>query len=103
MADARSEKLEIKRMGAKPQHNSGRSKHAKGDAVLFPFIVDVKEAKESFTLNKKVWAKICSDSARHNLDPALMIALGEQDTVRLWIIGDTMFQQMLEAYKEKNG
>lgn len=103
MADAKSEKLEIKRMGAKAQKNSGRSKHAKGDAVLPPFIVDVKEAKASFALNKQVWAKICSDSAKHSSEPALMIALGEQEVVRLWIIGETMFQQMLECYREKNG
>lgn len=101
MADSKSEKLEIKRMGARAQKNSGRGKIQKGDASLPPFIVDIKEAKASFTLNKAVWAKICADSAKHQLDPALMIALGEQEVVRLWVIGDEMFQEMLSCYNER--
>lgn len=104
MADAKSEKAELKIAGAKPQKNSGRLPWEKGDGILYPFLVDVKEAKNSFTFNKKVWSKICSDSIKHNLEPSLMIALGEnRDTVRTWIIGDTMFKQMLLAWIKEFG
>src|SRR6185437_4910374 len=104
MAHAKSEKQEIVKMGGKPQPNSGRGKYKKGDAVLGPFIVDVKEAKKSFNLNEKVWAKVCSDAAKHLQEPALMVAIGEGDqTVRTWVIGDTMFHQMLECWQAKYG
>jgi hypothetical protein len=104
MADAKSENQEIRKMGGVPQPNSGRGKYRKGDAVLGPFIVDVKEAKSSFTYNKKVWAKVCSDAAKHLKEPALMTAIGEGDeTVRTWIIGDVMFHQMLECWMAKYG
>lgn len=101
MANDKTERSEINRMGGRPQKNSGRSKYQKGDAVLPPFIVDVKESLKSFTLNTSVWAKICTDAARHRLDPALMICLGEgRDTTRLWVVSDTMFHIMLDAYRK---
>lgn len=104
MADAKSEKEEIKKMGGTAQPNSGRGKYRKGDAVLGPFIVDVKEAKKSFTLNQKVWAKVCSDAARHQLEPTLMVAIGEgNETIRTWVVGDTMFHQMLAEWMKKYG
>lgn len=104
MADAKSEKAELKKAGAKPQRNSGRNAWEKGDGVLGPFVVDVKEAKKSFTFNKSIWAKICSDSIKHGKEPALLIAVGEdRDTVRTWIIGDTMFKQMLSAWNKEYG
>lgn len=104
MADKKTELQELKKMNAKPQKNSGRGMYQKGDGILEPFVVDVKEAKASFTLNKNIWSKICSDSAKHKLEPSLMIALGENNsTVRLWIIGDSMFKQMHDAWVEKYG
>lgn len=104
MADSISEKAELKRMNAKPQKNSGRGLYQKGDGVLGPFVVDVKEAQKSFNFNRDVWAKICTDASRHQKDPALMIAIGEGiETVRTWIIGDTMFKLMLEAYQKEYG
>lgn len=104
MADAKSELAELKIAGAKPQRNSGRSPWEKGDGILEPFLVDVKEAKSSFTFNKRVWAKICSDAIKHNKEPALLIALGEnRETVRTWIIGDTMFKQMLSLWIKEYG
>jgi hypothetical protein len=103
MADAKSEKAEIKRMGAKAQKNSGRGPFQKGDAILDEWLVDVKENSKSFALNKSVWAKVSSDASRHRKDPALMVVLGEgKETVRLWVIGDSMFHLLNEAYKEKN-
>jgi hypothetical protein len=73
-----SEKNEIKRIKAKPHKNSGRG-NKKGDASWFSFIVDIKEAKKSFTLNEKVWAKITTDAIKSGIDksPALIVVLGE--------------------------
>jgi hypothetical protein len=99
-----SEKQELKRMGAKPQKNSGRGQYQKADGKLDPFLVDVKEFAESFGLSRKVWAKICSDSIRSGGEPSLMIALGSgKDTIRLWVIGDSMFHEMREAWLRENG
>jgi hypothetical protein len=104
MADAKSELAEIKKMGGKAQKNSGRGLYQKGDATLGPFIVDVKEYSQSFGLSKNVWGKICSDAAKGRKEPALMICLGNgQASVRMWVIGDEMFHQMLEAWEEKYG
>lgn len=104
MADSLSEKLEIKKMGGTPQKNSGRGAYQKGDAKLGPFIVDVKEAIKSFTLNMKVWGKVCTDASRHRKQPALMVAMGQGgETVRMWIVSDTMFKEMLEAWEDKYG
>lgn len=104
MADSLSEKQEIRKMGGTPQKNSGRGAIQKGDAVLGPFIVDVKEAIKSFTLNLKVWGKVCTDAAKHRKQPALMVAMGEgRNTIRMWIVSDTMFKEMYEAWKEKYG
>jgi len=73
-----SEKNEIKRIKAEPHKNSGRG-NKKGDATWKSFIVDIKEAKKSFTLNEKVWAKVTTDSIRSGIDksPALIIVLGD--------------------------
>jgi hypothetical protein len=73
-----SEKNEIKRIKARPHKNSGRG-NTKGDATWTSFIVDIKEAKKSFTLNEKVWAKITTDAIRSGIDksPALIVVLGE--------------------------
>lgn len=73
-----SEKSEIKRISGEAHKNSGRG-IKKGDATWHSFIVDVKEAKKSFTLNQKVWAKITTDALRSGIDksPALIVVLGE--------------------------
>ena len=102
VATAKSELAEIKRFDGKPQKNSGRGHHQKGDAVLEPFLVDVKEAIKSFALNTRVWGKICTDAIRsERRQPALLVVLGEDNPVRVWIIGDTMFKEMHAAWKEK--
>jgi hypothetical protein len=97
-----SEESEIKRFGGTPQKNSGRGKHAKGDAVLEPFLIDVKEYEESFGVSRKNWAKLASDALRSGQRiPAFMLALGDEPKLRLWVISDSMFKEMLEAWKEK--
>lgn len=99
-----SELGEIKRDGAKPQKNSGRGKHEKGDATLGPFCIDYKEYSEQFGVSRAVWAKISTDAWQVKKLPALRLVLGsDQDTTktRLWVIGDSMFREMLEAWQEK--
>jgi outer membrane phospholipase A len=82
-----SEKNEIKRINAKPHKNSGRG-NKKGDATWESFVIDIKEAKKSFTLNEKVWAKITTDAIKSGIDksPGLIIVLGEgSKKIRLFI------------------
>ncbi len=71
-----SERSESKRIGAKQHKNSGRNTH-KGDATWKNFTVDFKECSKSFTLNKDVWSKICTDTFKVNRDmyPALKIII----------------------------
>jgi hypothetical protein len=73
-----SEKNEIKRMNAIPHKNSGRG-NKKGDATWSSFVIDIKEAKKSFTLNETVWAKITTDAIKSGIDksPALVVVLGD--------------------------
>lgn len=102
MADSKSELAEIKKMGGRAQKNSGRGLYQKGDATLGPFVVDVKEYKKTFGLSRDVWAKVSTDASKHRAEPTLMVCLGEGvATTRLWVVGDEMFHQMLEAWREK--
>lgn len=101
-----SEAAEIKRMGAKPQPNSGRGKLNKGDAVLEPFLVDIKEYKKSFAVSIENWSKLSTDAiSASRRQPAFMLALGEEGgvKVRVFVIGEKMFHEMLEAWREKYG
>lgn len=104
MATAKSERAEIKRSGGRAQKNSGRGTHDKADGILEPFCFDVKEYEKSYSISLENWAKICTDAFKSGRRmPALKIVLGKlgQGRVRLWVIGDDMFQEMLEAWKEK--
>lgn len=104
MADKKSEAAEIKRIGATAQKNSGRGAHHKGDAILEPFLVDIKEYSKSYALNKANWAKICMDAVkRDKRQPALNVVLGDEGEprVRLWVVGERMFEEMREAWLEK--
>lgn len=101
-----SEADEIKRDGATPVKNSGRSKGTnKGDAVLEPFLVDYKEYGTSFGITKDFWAKICTD-AIHNgrRQPALKLVIGKEGEprTRLWVVSDSMFHEMREAWIKEN-
>lgn len=97
-----TEKAEIARDGARAQKNSGRGKWQKGDARLHPFVYDIKEYAKSFSVSRGVWSKTCTDAMRCGGEPALKLVLGEPGRqVRLWVVGDDMFKEMLEAWNER--
>lgn len=97
-----SEEIEAKRDGARLHRNSGRGVIEKGDASLGPFCIDYKEYAESFGVSRTVWAKTTKDALRMRLKPALKLALGTAEPkMRVWVIGDDMFHEMYEAWKEK--
>lgn len=99
------ELAEIKRVGGTPVKNSGRGLK-KGDFTLGPFLGDVKEYEKSFSVSEEMWAKISTDSISNGLrQPTLRIVLGKmgERRTRLWVIGDSMFEEMLEAWTEKYG
>lgn len=97
-----SELSEIKRDGAKPQPNSGRGVHAKGDAILEPFLIDYKEYDQSFSVSRTNWAKLQRDAwTAGRREPAFKLVLGDKeskDKLRVWVISDAMFHEMLEVY-----
>jgi hypothetical protein len=99
-----TEKGEIKRDGGRPHRNSGRGILEKGDASVGPFCVDYKEYDEGFTVSRTVWLKTCKDALRMRAVPALRLVLGSKDApvkMRLWVISDDMFKEMLQAWEEK--
>lgn len=98
-----SEKEEVKRDGAKAQKNSGRGYIQKGDAILGPFCVDYKEYEKSFSLSKTVWAKANTDAWKMRKVPALKVILGDERALRLFVVEEKMFKEMLEAWEEKYG
>ena len=91
-----SERSESKRLGAKQHKNSGRNMQ-KGDASWNNFVIDFKEVGKSFTLNKDVWAKACTDAIKNGKDPAIVVVIGEGNTkTRLAIIEMDMLEQLME-------
>ena len=89
-----SELEELKRLGARPQPNSGRGKNNKGDGVLDgKWIVDVKEYAKSFSLSLGSWGKVCTDAAKSNKNPLLKVVLGTegQPRVRLIVLTEEEF------------
>lgn len=100
-----SEKNEIEKMGGRAQRNSGRGILEKGDATLGPFLVDIKEYDESFSVSRANWAKLQSDAFRaQQRQPMFWLALGSKDSnnkLRVVVLSEHMFQEMYEAWKEK--
>jgi len=92
-----SEKSESKRTGAKQHKNSGRNT-TKGDASWNNFVIDFKEVSKSFTLNKEVWAKAVTDAIKKNMDPAIVVVLGEgNNKTRLAIIEMDILEQLTDG------
>lgn len=73
----KSEQFELKRMGAKVHKNSGRGL-IKGDGSTDMFVIDVKEAEKSFTLNDRVWTKVTTDAYKVDSEkyPMLLLVIG---------------------------
>ena len=93
-----SEAGERKRIGAKAHKNSGRGQYQKGDGTWEEFIVDVKEAGKSFTLNENVWSKIVTDTLRTDMNksPALLLSIGEKRKIRLAVIEWAALEDLME-------
>jgi outer membrane phospholipase A len=93
-----SERGESKRLGAKQHKNSGRGKIQKGDATWQNFCVDFKEVGKSFTLNKEVWAKACTDAIKNHADPAIIVVIGEGNSkVRLAVVELDILEQLVNG------
>jgi hypothetical protein len=101
-----SEASQIKRAGAKAVKNSGRGIQ-KGDATLYPFLIDFKEYSDSFSVSRTNWAKISTDAIKRQdgSQPCFGLALGKerQRSVRVYVVGEKMFHEMREAWLEKYG
>lgn len=93
-----SERGELKRIGAKAHKNSGRGQYQKADGSWEEFVIDVKEAGKSFTMNQEVWAKIVTDTLKTNKNayPALLLAIGETQKIRLAVIEWSALEDLME-------
>jgi hypothetical protein len=97
-----SEANEIKRDSAKAQKNSGRGQYQKGDAKWHNFVVDYKETAKSVSVNKEMWAKICTDTFRvdRNMHPLLKLIIGQGSSkVRLAVVEWEILEELVEAYE----
>ena len=97
-----SERGEAKRDGAKLQKNSGRGKIQKGDAKWKNYVVDYKEYAKSISINKEMWAKICTDTFKvnRNLHPVLKLVLGDSGKIRLAVIEWDRLEELEECWEE---
>jgi hypothetical protein len=93
----KSEREILAKYGARPHLNSGRGTFQKGDGSDEGFVYDVKEAKSSFTINRSVWSKICTDAFRVSpyKEPALILVI---DGVELVVIDGNAFRELKERY-----
>lgn len=98
-----TEQSESKRDGSKLQPNSGRGKYKKGDAKNDYFLIDYKEFSESFSISRKVWAKLCSDLiAGGRIDgrsPTLKVVLGKTNKLRLWVVEEDVMEDYMRLRK----
>jgi hypothetical protein len=72
----------------------------KGDASWEEFVVDIKEANKTFTLNQDVWAKIVTDTLKvdRNKSPLLQIVIGTGNMkVRLAIIEWSELERLVDG------
>lgn len=91
-----SEKELAKKDGARLQKNSGRGQYSKGDA-RWPadnpkYTIDYKEVGKSFTVNEKVWAKVCADAFKNGDEPVIQIVIGGK--VRLALVDWNMLEEL---------
>jgi hypothetical protein len=101
-----SERGEVKRDKAKAQKNSGRGSYQKGDAVWKDFVVDYKEYSKSISINKEIWAKICTDTFKVSREkfPVLKLILGDEgQKTRLAVIEWALLEQLIECWEKENG
>ena len=92
-----SEEQEVQMDGAKAQKNSGRGKTQKGDAILGDYLVDYKETGSGVTVNKRMWAKVCTDAAKHQKEPVLKLIIGEDGVkTRLAVLSWSEFERLRE-------
>ena len=87
--------------------NSGRGIW-KGDGVWGPFLVDVKEYAKSFSVSRKVWAKLSTDSIQNHMkQPMLFLSLGDpegkEQPVEVMVVGRQMGIEMKEAWEKVYG
>lgn len=97
-----SEANEIKRDNARAQKNSGRGQYQKGDAKWHNFVVDYKETAKSVSVNKSMWAKICTDTFKvdRNMHPLLKLIIGEGGSkVRLAVVEWDILEALVECYE----
>lgn len=98
-----SEEIEAALDGARLHRNSGRGVIEKGDASLGPFTIDYKEYDQSFSVSRANWAKATTDARKMGNQPAFKLVLGKDQKIRVWVVSDMMFKEMLEAWEEKYG
>jgi hypothetical protein len=80
-----SERSEARKDGARLQKNSGRGKIQKADAILNDWSIDYKEYAESFSISRKVWAKVCTDAFTNGPDfiPVIKLILGGKTRIAI--------------------
>jgi hypothetical protein len=80
-----SEASVAKKIGAKKVKNSGRGLR-KGDMIKGRVVFDLKEVERSFSLNKSVWAKVCTDASTYGWEYVPVLLVEFKDGMRLVVM-----------------
>ncbi len=93
--DPYGEKKAAKKLGGKPQLNSGRPWYSKGDFVVGQDLFDRKETDaNSFSITEPLWMKLVLDSIRMSKNPVLQIFF------KKWGFPTTLVVMSEERYEE---
>lgn len=91
----KKEVTESKRIGAKPQKNSGRGKIQKGDATTEKFVIDFKFSNRSVTITEDMWQKICVDTYKTDKTKSPMLYIVLNDRTRLAVVEYDIIEELL--------
>ena len=63
----------------------------KSDFVKGKYVIDLKEVEKSFTLNEKVWGKVCADAWSYSVGKVPVLLIKFASGARMVCLDETDF------------
>jgi len=100
--DPYGEKKAAKKLGGKPQLNSGRPWYSKGDFVVDKDLFDRKETdNKSYAIEEKRWQKLFEDAIRMGKSPALQLHFRQWDhPTTLVVMPEERYEELLRLAQQ---